>query len=149
VVELDGKVEAANRNISTQQAKLTRTNELVTAMFSKGLTEYFSTTQGNMTTFLIRPKPGGASGAIVLMLLNSAPIFQTIQLQFHIYTQPKASYALSGNVLAFSWGDPVESLKQFPFEVSYVPDPTYHGAIYSALSVKDGHALADGTPLPF
>jgi hypothetical protein len=36
VTDLDNKVEGANKEIAAQQGKLTSTNELVTAMFSKG-----------------------------------------------------------------------------------------------------------------
>ena len=77
------------------------------------------------------------------MLLKSAPIFQTVQINYRIYVQPKSSYHLNGNLLIFVWGDPADNLKQFPLEVSYVPDPTYKGPIYSSLSVKDGHIFAD------
>jgi hypothetical protein len=147
VTELDKKVEAANKEIAAQQEKLTSTNELVKAMFSSGLNEFFQPSLGNTQSFVVSPFPGGQQGAIVFMLLKNVPIFQTVQLQWHVATQPKYSYSLRGNVLVFNWGDPAENLKQHPLVVSYVPDPTYHGAIYSALSVKDGHVLADGVQL--
>jgi cell division protein ZapA (FtsZ GTPase activity inhibitor) len=151
VTDLDKKVETANKEIAVQQGKLTSTNELVTAMFSKGQTEVFPTTLGNTATYAIYPlspvQNGAQQGAMVYMLLKSAPIYQTVELQFHVATQPKYSYALRGNVLTFEWGDPAENLKQHPFVVSYVPDPTFHGVIYSALSVKDGHVFADGVQI--
>jgi Sec-independent protein translocase protein TatA len=147
VTGLDKRVEAANKEIAIQQGKLTTTNELVTAMFSKGETETFQTAVGNTPSYVVYPFPGAPKGAIVFMLLKSAPIFQTVQLQFHIYTQPKNSYFLKGNVLKFIWGDPADKLKQYPLLVSYVPDPTYHGVVYSALSIKDGHVVADGVQL--
>jgi hypothetical protein len=147
VTELDKKLEAANKEIVAQQEKLTSTNELVTAMFSKGQTEVFPTTLGNMGDYAVYPLSGTQQGAMVYMLLKSAPIYQTIQIQFHVATQPKYSYGLQGNVLTFNWGDPVENLKQHPLVVSYVPDPTFHGVIHSALSVKDGHVFADGVQI--
>ncbi|MGA9798585.1 MAG: zinc-ribbon domain-containing protein [Terriglobales bacterium] len=146
LTELDGKVEEANKSIVQQQSKLVSTNELVTAMFSKGQVENFATSIGNATNFLVVPQPavgGNQKGAIVFMLLKSAPIFQTVQLNFHIFVQPKSSYFLRGNLITFFWGDPAESLKPFPLEVSYVPDPTYKGVVYSKLSLKDGHVFAD------
>ena len=147
VTELDKKVEDANKEIAAQQEKLTSTNDLVKAMFSKGLNEFFQTESGNTSTCVVYPFPGGQQGAIVFMLLKGVPIFQTVQLQWHVAIQPKYSYSLRGNVLAFNWGDPAETLKQHPLVVSYVPDPTYRGAVYSALSVKDGHVFADGVQL--
>lgn len=143
LTELDERVEEANKNIVQQQSKLVSTNELVTAMFSKGQVEYFA---GNTTNSIVVPVPaanGDQRGAVVLMLLKGAPIFQTIQLNFHIYVQPKSSYFVRANLLTFFWADPAENLKQFPLEVSYVPDPTYKGTVYSKLSVRNGHVFAD------
>ncbi len=140
-------MEEANKSIAQQQSKLVSTNELVTAMFSKGQVETFAASGGNTANFVFVPIPamGGNNqkGAIVFMLLKSAPIFQTVQINFHIYVQPKSSYFLRANVITFIWGDPADNLKQFPLEVSYVPDPTYKGVVYSKLSIKDGHVFAD------
>ena len=150
VTELDKMVEAANKAITEQQSKLVSTNELVTAMFSKSQVEYFPTTIGNTDNLVVFPVPTaqggvqkGAVSAVVYFRLKSSPIFQTVQINFRIFVQPKSSYASRGNVLIFFWGDPAESLKANPIEVSYVPDPTYKGRIYSKLSVKDGHVFAD------
>lgn len=147
VTDLDKKVEVANKEIAAQQGKLTSTNELVTAMFSKGQTQSFWANAGNTPTCVVFSFPAATGapqkGAIVYMLLKSAPIFQTVQVGYHIYIQPKSSYRLVGNVLIFVWGDPAENLKQYPLEVSYVPDPTYTGNTYVELSVKNGHVFAD------
>jgi hypothetical protein len=118
VTELDKSVVSANKEIAEQQKKLTSTNELVTAMFSKRLTQTFVTTMGNTSTcavFTMPAAPGGTQKrAIVYMLLQKAPIFQTVQLVFHIYIQPKTSYGVRGNVLTSVWGDPAENLKPVP-----------------------------------
>ncbi len=142
--ELDRKVDEANKAISVQQAKLVSTNELVTAMFSKSQVEMFQPSQGNTSTFAVLPLPKvpqnarpGAAKAMAVMLLKSAPIYQTIQINFHIFVQPKSSYFVSGNQLTFLWGDPPDNLKQWPLEVSYVPNPTYDGPIYKELTVTD------------
>jgi hypothetical protein len=145
--ELDKKVETANREIATQQTKLTSTNELLTTMFSKGQVETFQPGPSDTPTCVVFafPTPPGQSqkGAVVFMLLKSAPIFQTVQINYRIYVQPKSSYHTNGNVLIFFWGDPADSLKTYPLEVSYVPDPTYNGPTYSTLSAKEGHVFAD------
>jgi hypothetical protein len=147
VKELDTKVDDANKTIASQQAKLISTNELVTAMFSKGQVEYFQFTQDETprsVLFAIPAQPGAPQkGAMIYMLLKSAPIYQTVQLNFRIYVQPKGSYHNVGNVLIFFWADPAANVKEFPLEVSYVPDPSYKGVVYSKLSMKDGHVFAD------
>ncbi len=71
------------------------------------------------------------------MFLKAVPIFQTVQINYRIFVQPKSSYHLNGNLLLFIWGDPADNLKQYPIEVSYVPDPTYKGPTYSVLSVRN------------
>ncbi len=144
--ELGAKVDAADQEIVVQQRKLTNTSELVKALFSKGETELFIPAAGDNSKFCMISLP--QKGANVYMLLKSVPIYQTIQLQFHIYVQPKYSYTMFGNVLFFRWGDAVESIKQYPLSVSYVPDPTYQGRSYSSLNVRDGHAFADTLQLP-
>jgi zinc-ribbon domain len=146
VTELDKSVESANKAIAEQQKKLINTNELVTLLYSKGEVESFSAAQGNSAKFVVYAFPltnNAQKGALVFMLLKSAPIFQTLQINFRIYVQPKSSYSVRGNIVRFVWGDPAENLKQWPLEVSYVPDPTYKGVVYSNLSVKDGHIVAD------
>jgi hypothetical protein len=147
VTDLDREVASANKEIAAQQSKLTSTNELVTAMFSKGQVETFNVSTGDTPTLVVYAIPTLSGqpqkGAIVYMLLKSAPIFQTVQINYRIFVQPKSSYHLNGNLLMFFWGDPSDNLKQFALEVSYVPDPTYKGPTYSALSLKDGHIFAD------
>jgi hypothetical protein len=106
VSDLDRKVEAANKQIAGQQEKLTSTNELVTAMFSKGQTQVFSTTAGNTPDFVVLPNPSGTQGATVLMRLKSAPILQTLQVQFYISVQPRFSYYQMANVIVFFLGRP-------------------------------------------
>ena len=151
MTDLDNKVESANGEIVAQQGKLTSTNELVTAMFSKGQVETFYPGAGDNPTFALLALPTVTGqpqkGAIVYMLLKAVPIFQTVQINYRIYVQPKSSYHLDGNVLIFFWGDPSDNIKQFPLEVSYVPDPTYKGPVYTSLSVKDGHIVADSHTL--
>jgi uncharacterized protein YoxC len=51
VTDLDNKVEGANKDIAAQQGKLTSTNELVTAMFSKGQVETSFAGAGDTSTF--------------------------------------------------------------------------------------------------
>jgi predicted RND superfamily exporter protein len=149
LTELDKKVEAANKIIAEQQSKLVSTNELVTAMFSKGQVETFQTDQGDTPTFAIVSLPKStivqkaAAQAVVYVLLKSAPIYQTLQLNWRVYVQPKSSYFVSGNLVTFFWGEPPENLKQWPLEVSYVPDPTYHGPIHKTMPEKRGNVVFD------
>lgn len=139
IAELDNKVDAATKDIGIQQAKLSNTTDLVAALFSKGEVQVFQTGR-NSSDYLVVPSTGITW---VLFRMNQAAIFQTLQLQWHVYVQPKTSFATIGNILIFRWGDPADNLKQHPFELSYVPDPTYKGLLFKALSVRNGAVYAD------
>jgi hypothetical protein len=143
VAEVDQKIDAASKEISDQEKKLASTDELVKALFSKGVTEYFQTT-ANAPNVVIAPLP---KGAIALMLLRSAPIYQTVEVKWKVFSQPHGSFNIVNNVLIFNWGDPAETLKQNPLEVTYVPDPTSKTDPIKALSIKDNSVFADGTRL--
>jgi hypothetical protein len=139
VAELDQKIDAATKDIAEQQKKLASTDELVKALFSKRTTEYFSTT-ANGPNAVIVPL---TSAALAFLLLKSVPIDQTIEVKWRVFSQPRGSYGMRNNVLTFSWGESADNLKQFPLEVSYVPDPTSRTAPYKTLTVKDKTVFAD------
>ena len=141
--KLDQKIDAASKEISEQEKKLASTDELVKTLFSKGVTEYFQTT-ANAPNVVIAP---GAKGATVFMMLKSAPIYQTIEVKWRVFSQPHGSYGIMNNILIFGWGDPAETLKQNPLEVTYVPDPTSKVAPFKTLLVKGNSVFADGTKL--
>ena len=140
VTELDKKVEAATKDIAEQQRKLASTNELVKSLFSKGRTEYFDTKTANARVVAL---PMGTD-TLVLLLLAQTPIRETLEIKSHVFSQPKGSYSvLRGNVVFFRWGDLLATLKQYPLEVSYVPDTTDTAPVFKALSVKGNDVYAD------
>jgi hypothetical protein len=143
VAELNQKFDDTSKRMSEQEQKLASTDELVKTLFSKGVTEYFQTT-ANASNVLIVPL---AKGAFVFMLLKSAPIYQTTEVKWRVASQPRSSYGITNNVLIFNWGDPAEALKQYPLEVTYVPDPTSKTNSIKALLIKDNTVFADGTKL--
>lgn len=140
--DLHQKIDAASNSIAEQEKKLESTDEVVKALFSKGVTEYFQTA-ANAPNIVIAPLQ---KGAIVFMLLKSTPINQTLEVKWRVFSQPRDSYGLlTNNLLVFNWGDPAENLKQYPLEITYVPDTTSKGSVFKALAVKDGAIFADGT----
>ena len=143
VAELDQKIDAATKDIAEQQKKLASTDELVKTLFSKGTTEYFQT-KVNAANAVIVPLP---NGAMVFMLLKSPPIYQTLELKWRVASQPRNSYTVRNNVVTFFWGESAEGLRQYPVEVTYVPDPTSKAAPFKTLSVKDNGVFADETKL--
>jgi hypothetical protein len=143
VAELDQKIDAATKDITAQQKKLASTDELVKTLFSKGTTEFFPTTANGPNVVIAAHK----NGAFVFMLLKSAPIYQTIEVKWRVFSQPHGSYNVQNNVLIFFWGDAADSIKQYPLEVTYVPDPTSRNPTFKALSVKDNAAFGDETKL--
>jgi uncharacterized protein YoxC len=145
VKELHQQMESASKDMAEQQKKLASTDEIVKALFSKGVTEYFPTKADSQNTVILPYKTAAANGAFVYMLLKAAPIYQTLELKWRVAAQPRsASVIIQNNVLVFNWGEPVENLRQFPLEVTYVPDPTVKIQPFKALTVKEGKVLADG-----
>lgn len=143
VVELDQKIDAATKDIAEQQKRLASTDELVKTLFSKGTTEYFQT-KVNTANAAIVPLP---NGAMVFILLKSPPIYQTLELKWRVASQPRNSYSVRNNVVTFYWGESADNLRQFPLEVTYVPDPTSKTAPFKTLSLKDNGVFADETKL--
>lgn len=142
VSDLDRKIDAAVQDLGEQQKKLASTDELVKALFSKGRTELFPMTGDSPRTVIIPSK----IGAIVFMLLSSAPIYQTLELKWRVASQPRGSYTVNNNVVIFFWGDPAANLKAYPMEVTYVPDPTSK-APFKTLVLKDKIVFADDTQM--
>jgi F0F1-type ATP synthase membrane subunit b/b' len=145
VTELNSKIDVATKDIAEQQKKLASTDELVKAMFSKGQTEYFVTSQP-APNIVIVPLPDPQKGCFVYMLLKSVPIFQTTEIKWRVASQPRGSYNANQNVLFFFWGDPADSLKQYPLEVTYVPDPTVKASV-KKLTLRDNAVYADDLKL--
>jgi hypothetical protein len=115
----------------------------VKTLFSKGTTEFFYTA-ANGPNLVIAPY---SKGAFAFMLLKSAPIYQTIEVKWYVFSQPHGSYWVSNNVLTFRWDDPAANLKQHPLEVTYVPDPTLKDPAFKTLSIKDNAVFTDGYKL--
>jgi len=144
VAELNQKMGAASKDIAEQQKKLASTDELVKALFSKGQTEYFQTAAPASNVVI---KPLSPNAAFVFMALKSVPIFQTIEVKWRVFSQPRGSYSVNNNVLIFSWGESAENLKQYPLEVTYVPDPSAKTQPFKTLTLKDNAVFADETKL--
>ncbi len=144
VSDLSKKLDSATREIMAQQEKLASTDQLVTALFSQGKVVSFDTKTESERFVILERK----DGATVYMLLDHAPIPQTLELQYHIYVQPKGSYLIGRNVVIFNWGQSLSSLEQHPLVVSYVPDPTIKEPLFRSLAAKNGRVYADGQQLP-
>jgi hypothetical protein len=144
VTELNHKIDAAARDIGEQQNKLASTDELVKALFSKGRTEYFQTTANSPQFAAVTPSP---NNTVAILLLESVPIYQTLEVKWKVFSQPRGSYHMVNNALIFLWGDPTENLKLYPLEITYVPDPTSKSTLFKTLTVKDNNIFADGTKL--
>jgi len=152
VAELDRKIDAATKDIAEQQRKLASTSELVKSLFSKGKTEYFYTNTKTANPRIVAVPPGagpefsggGGKTTLVFLLLAQIPIRETLEIKFHVFSEPKGSYTvLKDNIIVFNWSDPPDVLKQHQLEVSYVPDTTDTAPVFKALSVKGKKLYAD------
>jgi len=138
----------ATSEIQAQQKVISSSEEFVKSVFSSHMVQIFSIGQLPKDHYAIVPPPSKeVKNTVVLLLLNSAPIQGTLQVQYHIFVQPPDSYFFIHNLVFFFWGDPAENLQQKPISVSYFPDRSDKEVIHS-LSEHDGRVFADDQPLP-
>jgi hypothetical protein len=85
---------------------------------------------------------------VVFLVLGSAPVVQTLQLEFGLFSEPQNSYVTTHNLLVVFWGPgSLDGLKGGQLRASYFPDNSDKEIIHS-LIVREGRVFADGEPLP-
>jgi len=138
----------ATSEIQAQQKVISSSEDFVKSVFSSHTVDFFWVGQGPDKRYAVLPPPAGGKQTAVFLLLRSTPIPETLQLQFHIFTQPQNSYfRVAHNLVIFFWADPPDNLKQQQLSVAYFPDSGDKELIQS-LEMHDGRVFADGEPLP-
>jgi F0F1-type ATP synthase membrane subunit b/b' len=152
VGDVKKQLDVASDTIASQEKKLTDTSEMVKALFSRGNVEFFEPTLTPNNMVIIKHDETHAS---VYLLLKEVPIPVTLQLQYHVYLQPRQAYGVLSagdrltNVVAFRWGENADNLKDKGLTASYIGDPTANSAVVKILTVKGNHAYADDNRLPY
>jgi hypothetical protein len=146
--EMQKSLAGALVQVQKQQETISSSEAFVKDVFSSHRTNTFTVLAG--TGPQVASIPAGPSGgnSVILLLLPDAPIPQTLQLQFKVFTQPANSYVTIHNLVIFFWGDPIGNIIGQQLTASYFPDKSDKEHI-SALSEKDGRIYADGEPLPY
>jgi F0F1-type ATP synthase membrane subunit b/b' len=103
--EVKKQLEVASHTISDQEKKLTDTSEMVKALFSRGRVEFYEPTLTPNDIVIIKHDETHAS---IYLLLKEVPIPVTLQLQYHVYVQPRQSYGVLGS------GDTLTNVCWFP-----------------------------------
>jgi hypothetical protein len=152
VDDVKKQLDDAAQTISTQEKKITDTSEMVKAIFSRSRTEFFEPTATPDRMVVIKHDDTHSS---VYLLLQEVPIEGTLQLQYHVFTQPRTSYSeirsndVPVNIVGFRWGEAATNLNDKGLIASYIGDPTAQIAPLKHLTVKEDRAYADGAPLPY
>lgn len=136
----------ATQQLGEQQKILASTENLAKHIFSSHVTELYSWAGQDNPRMVVVPPPAGGKQTIVYMLLKKTPIPETVQIQYHIFTQPPTSFLLFQNLVVFFWDDPTSNLTQHFLTVSYFPDESDKEPI-KGLSVRDGRVFADDQPM--
>jgi hypothetical protein len=148
LVTLREQLAQANSAIEAQRKELSSSEQFIKHIFSSHAVEYFRVGEPPENRYAVVPPAAGGNRTAVFLLLQSTPIPETLQLQFHVFTQPQNSYVvLAHNLLVFFWADPPDNLKTHQLSVSYFPDKTDNEIIHS-LAQRDGRVFADNEPLP-
>jgi hypothetical protein len=142
------QLQDALAQVQAQQKLISSSQNFIKEIFGSYTTNMVPVGREPSSKCVVMPPVPGQKLTFVYILLNSSPIQGTVQLQWHVFSEPRGSYfALVHNLLIDVWGDPPENLQQHPFEISYFPD-TSDKDLIKTLSVKDGRVYADGEPLP-
>lgn len=127
-------------DLESQQKTIFNINERMAAFLKEGKTFIFDQPDVNSKYKILTLKE---REHIIFILLDQVPIWQTLQIQWFIYVQPKRSYVIRGNLLIFRWGDDLQKLNEKPLEVTYVPDPLAKPK-FNSLDKVDNQIFLDG-----
>jgi hypothetical protein len=137
--EIEGmrkQLAQATSDIEAQQKVISSSQAFVKSVFSSHIVDYFHVGQPPKERYAVIPPPSGGNRTVVFLLLESVPIPETLQVQYHIYTQPQNSYFTLKNLVIFFWADPVENLKAQQLSVAYFPDKSGQGHNSRALRTR-------------
>jgi hypothetical protein len=143
--QMQGSLRDAQQGLEKQQVKLADMDQLLKSFYEARKTEVFNTKTDAKDLIALRHDD---THATIYILLSSPPIPQTVDVQWHVYAEPKTSYNVVNNVLIFRWGQSVESFRTQQLTVTYVADPTQK-SLYSKLSINDNRVSADEDPLVY
>lgn len=137
--ELGSQQEALQK----QQEKLADLDQLITSIYEARRSEIHEATQDSSTLVAVKHDDTHVD---VYVSLDSPPIPQTVDLQWHVFAQPKDSFMIYGNVLIFRWGQSLEVFRSHPLTITYVPMPKQN-SIDGELSLKDSRVFIGSEPL--
>ena len=84
--------------VQSVQRDIQETKDQLKAFYEAGETYFYSRLNENPKYMAISHEDDKHS---VYILLDNAPIWQTLQLQWHVSVQPKASYKVKNNLIMF------------------------------------------------
>jgi hypothetical protein len=141
------QLEQATDAINAQKRVLSSSEELAKSIFSSHTADYFRIGESPKDRYaVLQPaKKGDPTG--VFLLLKSAPISATLQLQIGNITPQQNQFQNIHNLVYFACGDCTpDGMKTQVLSVSYFPDPSDKETI-NGLTERDGRIFADDQPL--
>src|SRR5262249_21304728 len=97
--------------LKKQQQTLASSENFVREVFSTHRTDIFRVDKPFDMNYATEAAIPPEKRSVVLLLLSSVPVPQTLQLQYKIFAQPPNSFFTIRNLVVFSWGDPLGNLK--------------------------------------
>jgi hypothetical protein len=140
---MQNSLRTAQTTLQKQQAKIGDLDQLLKAFYEARKTQVFDTKEDSDRLIALEHD---ASHGTIYVLLSLPPIPQTVDVQWHVFAQPKNAYFLQGNVLVFRWGQSIPSFRAQQLTVTYVAEPKEKAA-YSRLSKQTGRVYADDKPM--
>jgi hypothetical protein len=141
--KMQDSLHDAQQALQKQQEKLSDLDQLLKSFYEARKTEAFDTKTDSPSLVALKHDD---THSTIYIVLSSAPIPQTLDLQWHVYAQPKNSYFTYDNIVVFRWGQLLDSFRMQQLLVTYVADPKQK-PVWSKLSLKANRVIAGNEPL--
>ena len=141
--KMQGSLHTAQEALQKQQEKLSDLDQLMKSFYEARKTEIFDTKTDSPNLVGLKHDD---SHSTIYVVLSAPPIPQSVDLQWHVYAQPKGSYFMFDNIVVFRWGQSLDSFRTQPLSITYVPKPKQK-PVWSKLSLTGDRAMADDEPL--
>lgn len=140
IKDMQASLRSSQEALDIQQKKLADVDQILKSFYEASTTDTVDTKKDSDRLVIIGHDETHVS---IYVVLPRPPIPQTLQLQWHVYAQPRNSYYVQENLVVFRWGQSESSFREHNLSLSYVPDPT-KTAVERHLVRRGDRALLDG-----
>jgi len=139
-----GELITAQKDLKIQQEKIQNVENIINEIDKLTVYESFSYEDSNRMIVIT----DGERKATVYLKLKKVPIKKSINLKFHVYSEPEGSYMAYKNILILNWGDSVGQLKDKNFYITYTENKSKEADVGNMELRNDGFVYTNNQKLP-